>query len=366
LTLDQTKTIVFFSPIATYPIAFAAKAASLGKQKVIVVVPKEISYQNADHPTCYLELLKDQHITVREPQDLPPTPAFAVFALFSASFYYSPSEYQSLLEWAKEAQWIGALCHKWPIDRLSTIRSTVKYARSYFAYVCRLNVIGFEQFPKINLFSLYARSVLTGIHAHPRYFHDESIAHALNEPWDPRQVRPYKINFLGTRAPRIREQILKQTEAWFTARPNCKICSDFEPNATSDELKVFWRTPTREQRVPRPQTEYLQVLTSSDFTFCVPGFTVWTCRPPEAVLRGSIPILAQEEVTDFYDCEFIDMHNCIIVHENDWIEALERAFSLSTDQLIEIRIRIWELRCRYFELSAWAARLRNKLGLEST
>jgi hypothetical protein len=360
---DPEQTIVLFSPIATYPIAFAAKAASLGHYKVIVVVPKEIAYHNGDHETCYLELLKDKKITVREPSEPASSGVFAIFALFSASFYYSPSEYHSLLQWAKEAKLIGGLCHKWPTKPIPCLRATIKYTRDYFSYVRRLNVISFEEFPAVNFFSLYTRSVLMGIHAHPRYFHDESVAQVLNEPWDPRQERPYKMNFLGTRAPESRDQILKQAEAWFTSRPDLKIADHFEQDKTGDEIRVFWRAPNREQSHPRPPSEYLQILTNSDFTLSVPGYTVWSCRPPEAFLRGSIPILTQAEAADFYDCDLVDMENCIIVYEDNWVEAIERSFSLSLDQVIKIRIRIWELRSRYFELSTWAARLRKKLGI---
>ena len=363
MTQAPEKTIVVFSPIATYPVAFAAKAASMGKYEVIVVVPRELAYQNGDHETCYLELLKDKNITVKEPSEPASSCVFGIFALFSASFYYSPSEYQSLLQWARQAKLIGALCHKWPTKPVPCFKSTLKYARSYFDYVRRLNVIGFEEFPEINFFSLYTHSFLTGIHAHPRYFHDESVANALNAPWDPRQVRSYKMNFLGTRDPESRDQILKQAEDWFSNRPNLKIVDDLEQDEAGDVIRVFWRTPNRGQSRPRPPMEYLQILTSSDFTLSVPGYTVWSCRPPEAFLRGSIPVLTQAEAVDFYDCDLVDMENCIIVYENNWVEAIERSFSLSLDQMIEIRIRIWELRSRYFELSAWAARLREKLGV---
>ena len=363
---SPNKTIVFFTPIATYPIAFAAKAASLGNYHVVVVVPKEITYQNGDHETCYSELLKDKDIIVREPSDPATTSAsvFAVFALLSAGFYYSPSEYKSLLRWVKQAKLVGGLCHKWPTKPLASLRSTSKYTRSYFDFVRRLNVIGYEQFPEINFFSFFPRSVLTGIHAHPRYFHEESIANALNEPWDPRQVRPYKMNFLGTRAPESRERLLKQTEDWLRDRHNLRILSDFEPNEADDTIKVFWRTPTvGKLGNPRPPNEYLKVLTCSDFTLCAPGYTVWSCRPPEAFLRGSIPILAQAEAENFYDIGLVDMENCIIVYENNWTEALQRSFALSLDQMIEIRTHIWELRSRYFELPSWGTRLREKLGL---
>jgi hypothetical protein len=361
---DPKKTIVFFTPVAIYPIAFAAKAASLGTYDVVIVVPKEITHQNGDHETCYSELLKDKDITVREPSDPATAPVFAVFALLSASFYYSPSEYKSLLQWADQAELVGGLCHKWPTKPLASLRSTIKYTRDYFDYVRRLDVIGYEEFPEVNFFSFFARSVLTGIYAHPRYFHDESIANALNEPWDPRHVRPYKMNFLGTRAPESRERILRQTEDWLTNRPNLGILSDFEQNETNDVIKVFWRTATLDQLSnPRPQTEYLQVLTSSDFTLCAPGYTVWSCRPPEAFLRGSIPILAQAEAEKFYDIDLVDTKNCILVYENNWTEALQRSFALSLDQMIEIRTHIWELRSRYFELPSWGTRLREKLGL---
>jgi hypothetical protein len=360
---DSQKTIVLFSPIATYPISFAAKAASLGKYEVIVVVPRELASQNGDHETCYLELLKDKNITVKEPTEPASSCAFAIFALFSASFYYSLSEYQSLLLWAKQAKLIGGLCHKWPTKPVPCFVSTIKYTRAYFNYVRRLSVIGFEEFPEVNFFSFYTRPTLTGIYAHPRYFHDETVANALNEPWDPRQIRSYKMNFLGTRAPESRGEILKQAEAWLASRPNIKIQSDIEQNETGHEIRVFWRPLYREDSHSRPPIEYLQILTSSDFTLCVPGYTVWSCRPPEAFLRGSIPILTQAEAADFHDCDLADMKNCIIVHENNWIEAMERSFSLSLGQMIEIRIRIWELRSRYFELSAWATRLREKLGL---
>jgi hypothetical protein len=360
---DCQDTIIFFSPIATYPVAFAAKAVSLGNYRVIVVVPRSTTYQNGDHETCYSEMLKDKNITVREPSDSPPSDVFGIFALFSASFYYTPSDYQSLLRWSKRAKRVGGLCHKWPTQTLASLKSTIKYLKDYPGYSRRLSVIGFEELPRLNLFSLYARSVLTGIYAHPRYFHDEPIANALNEPWDPRKIRAYKINFLGTRAPEERVRLLKMAETWFANRPHLKIINNIETYESDDETKVFWRALNPEHNNPRPSTEYLQILTSSDFTLCVPGYTVWSCRPPEAFLRGSIPIMMQEEVDNFYDCKLLDMVNCIIVRNDNWIEALEKAFSLSLNQLIMMRCNIWKLRCQHFELSAWATRLREKLGV---
>jgi hypothetical protein len=110
---------------------------------------------------------------------------------------------------------------------------------------------------------------------------------------------------------------------------------------------------------------YLEMLTESDFTLCIPG-TSWTHRPIESLVRGSIPILDAENMR-MHDIPWKDGANCLVVRKprdkECWLAAILRALSLPDEVVLEMRHQIRSLRRDFLLPEAASKGLRNKMRI---
>ena len=79
---------------------------------------------------------------------------------------------------------------------------------------------------------------------------------------------------------------------------------------------------------------YLRILTDLDFCISPPGHDPYTHRTVEAIVRGSVPILAEPRA---YDLGLRDGENCIVVSNGDWLEATRRALSMPQFEVVRLR-----------------------------
>ena len=109
-------------------------------------------------------------------------------------------------------------------------------------------------------------------------------------------------------------------------------------------------------------TEYLDVLSQSDYTLCPPGYSLVTHRPLEAMLRGSIPVLNSSEL-DLYDIGLEDGVNCIGVDGKKWPEAIDRIIQLDESTVISMRRNIFSMLADCLDYATSSKHMRIRLGL---
>jgi hypothetical protein len=148
-----------------------------------------------------------------------------------------------------------------------------------------------------------------------------------------------------------------------TSNPNIQIIDSFySMNRGHTPLALIRATPVGRDTA-RPPEEYLQCLSTSDFTLCIPGFTIWSCRPYDALLRGSVPIKDEREKRNYLDIELIDGKNCILVYDEDWPRAIKLALDLNQLEILEMRRSVQRLVESTLGFAPWSKGLMQKIGV---
>ncbi len=104
----------------------------------------------------------------------------------------------------------------------------------------------------------------------------------------------------------------------------------FTLHAQDKTWPVFWNYDRKTRSRERDFEAYLQELEQSWFCLCLPGHTKTTNRALECLLRGSIPVIQEEQVL-FHNLHLMDGFNAVFVRNGDWPSALRR-FSQTTIQ----------------------------------
>jgi hypothetical protein len=358
------KCVVIYSSHATYAVNFLAKAASM-ECNVVVVTPRDIPFQNGDHPTCYSELQKDIHIKTLQATEKPPERIDHIFVLLTQLHFYDTKEYELLKKWLNYADSVGLICNSWPEDLRQRLARELKSILKYTKLMLRSRSIGYEYAPSTTELLSIWRRWLIGCGPHPRYFHEEGICKMLYSSWDLMTQRPIKFNFLGTEAPARRKNILNDIRHCLanTVKPNIQIINSYHSMNRGDNLLALIRATPIDKDIPRPPEEYLQLLSDSDFTLCIPGYTIWSCRPYESLLRGSVPILDEREKRNYLDIELVDKKNCILVYHENWPRAIKYALELNQLQIVEMRRSVQITVESSINLVSWSRTLMQKMGV---
>ena len=203
---------------------------------------------------------------------------------------------------------------------------------------------------------LASRSVV-GFDAHSQYLQCADLFGAIHaRDWRPESVRPIRVNFIGSRDPKTRTRILDDIRHLFkpTVAP---------PRSTVSEKTMLWREYSDAVPDALSPEAFVQILAECDFTLCPRGYSLITHRPIEALLRGSIPILATGEL-DLYGFALEDGKNCIAVPDGRWAEAIERISAIGEQEMIEMRRNVEAMFERDLVYRVLAARIRSRLGVD--
>jgi hypothetical protein len=111
-----------------------------------------------------------------------------------------------------------------------------------------------------------------------------------------------------------------------------------------------------------PPTEFVRILTDSDFTLAPLGYSLVTHRPIEALLRGSIPVLHACEL-DLYDLGLADGVNCIAVRRDAWPAAIERIMAMSDAEVLRMRENARDMLDRQLDYGPLASGICKRLAL---
>jgi hypothetical protein len=211
---------------------------------------------------------------------------------------------------------------------------------------------GFHPHDLIGLFK--PRSNL-GFDVHSQFLHDAELFRMMHaQDWEAAGSRPILVNFLGCRDPDVRARILD------AVRP---LLHPGHGNLSAVLGKpAFWHEYTNASPVGLGPTEFVRILSRSDFTLCPRGYSLVTHRPIEALLRGSIPVLASSEL-DLYGIELKDNENCIGVPEGQWERSIRRIARISEDDLVRMRNNIRSMFDQQLSYDAVAKRLRIRIGV---
>lgn len=213
-----------------------------------------------------------------------------------------------------------------------------------------------DGFYRRDLHGMLAPRRVIGFDVHSQFLHNDDLFEAMHaRDWDPDERRPILVNFLGSQDPESRKRILD------SLRPLFRSPDEGAPFVTTGKT-LFWHEYSDASPIGLPPSEFVRRLTDSDFTLCPRGYSLVTHRPMEAMLRGSIPVLAASEL-DLYGIELIDGENCIGVPEGGWPETIARLASKSEAEIVRMRRRIAAMFAASLSYDAVAKRMRIGLGI---
>jgi len=194
-----------------------------------------------------------------------------------------------------------------------------------------------------------------GFDVHSQFLRDSELFRMIHaQDWDPAARRPVLANFVGSRDPRVRARILD------AVRP--VLQPGEEGSSARPGKSAVWHEYTDASPVGLGPIEFVKTLTRSDFTLCPRGYSLVTHRPIEAMLRGSIPVLASNEL-DLYGIELADSENCIAVGDGRWEESMRRIARIKEHELIRMRKNIRALFDEHLNYDAMAKRFRLRVGV---
>jgi hypothetical protein len=198
---------------------------------------------------------------------------------------------------------------------------------------------------------------------HPQFFWSEEKRSRMFSPIQSiSDSRAFKFNFIGSQSPPERALVLEQVKNTLKQIENINFIEQYPIDTTLDsKVNVLYIEYRSTGRRGIGSSNYIEALSQTDFCISPMGWgDNWTHRTIEALLRGALPIL---EDPDRYNIGLQDMQNCIVVRDNNWTEAIERAYQLDAEMLTRMRENTQKLRERYLLPNVAALRLKRSIGL---
>jgi hypothetical protein len=244
-------------------------------------------------------------------------------------------------------------------DRVRPWRDAVRLQRSEWRVVQpfrrKLSVVAYKDgFHRLDLFAAtgVARAHV-GFDVHSKFLHVDALFRRIHAAdWSVGRPRNLRVNFVGSRDPRRRGDALDSVDRYLQR----------SGAAARDGRRVMWKVYSDAQPGALPESEFVDILSDSDFTLAPPGHSLITHRPIEAMLRGSIPILNEREAP-IYELKLRDGENCLLVRDDDWAAAVARALQADRADLERMRANIMSIRETRLDYPALAAGIRGRLGV---
>lgn len=232
-------------------------------------------------------------------------------------------------------------------------------ARSFGALLPRVDRVLYKDgFHRLDLFGPFRARQAVGFDAHSHFLHSREGFEAIHaRDWSLRGERPYLASFLGSRDPTSRTAVLNGIRHLFCLPSG-------EPRVPQPGKRMFWHEYSDAEPAPLPPTEFVAVLTRSDFTLCPRGYSLVTHRPIEALLRGSIPVLDADDL-DLYGVDLINGENCVAVAPGRWPEAIERLARMRKGEILRMRENVRALRDAQLDYGSIARGICARLGLRA-
>jgi hypothetical protein len=176
---------------------------------------------------------------------------------------------------------------------------------------------------------------------HPQYFVPAELSNAFSIVKSTVQRR-FRLGFLGNRQPPRRAAQLAQCRRAIEEAGITVIGSHLESSdSTNQVVWVEYGGSESAGLSGLDPSAYLRILADMDFCISPPGWERYTHRTVEAIVRGSVPILAEPSA---YDLGLRDGENCIVVRNGDWLEATRRALGIAKSEVVRLRSSVLALR----------------------
>jgi hypothetical protein len=247
----------------------------------------------------------------------------------------------------------GDRSRSWRVAMDLQRREVRKFARA----MGRIDRVVYKDgFYRRDLLGMFKPRHVAGFDVHSQFLHEEDLFRLIHaNDWTLDAQRPILVNFIGCRDPDSRGHVLD------------RVCSYF-PSANAGAglatpKPMYWHEYPDSAPVGLDPREFVAVLTRSDFTLCPRGYSLVTHRPIEALLRGSIPIVAANEL-DLYAVELEDGVNCIAVADDNWSGAIERIAGIGPTEVVGMRTNIHAMFDRHLAYDVLAAKMRASFGVE--
>ncbi len=240
--------------------------------------------------------------------------------------------------WISKSKRTAILYRRISHNLIKRFASEVKLLITCPEVLCIHVVLTEDLDPALSLLTLWARGHYIGATPRPWAMCNDSHFKRLFTPVDDLTTnRRFILNFCGSNRPSRRGKIINELEKEFRGETELQIltrASQF--NSAIKAPVIVWGVANQaEERVSRG--EYIDLLSQSDFTFCLSGYTGTTTRVLEAMCRSSIPILPFEE-RNYYEVPLVDGQNCILVNtDRDWPKAYWRIRQLDSNKIKEMR-----------------------------
>lgn len=217
----------------------------------------------------------------------------------------------------------------------------------------KLSVVAYKDgYHAFDLFALArVRRMHVGFDVHSKFLQSDTLYRQIHATdWSVDEPRRLRLNFVGSRDPARRSEALERAErGWRDA-------------GERDDRRVLWKVYSDDQPGALPESEFVDILSDSDFTLAPPGHSLITHRPVEAMLRGSIPILNEREAP-IYELGLRDGENCLLVRNDDWVAAVRRALAMDPAEVRRIRRHILAVRQTRLDYPVLAAAVCRRLGV---
>jgi hypothetical protein len=330
-----TPTITIFAPVlgnTIETIAFYLAHCSCNVRIVTTFAGDE----KDEHPWT-LQRLVNTNCEIVEIGSPPQESDFLIFTLIRQGRI--PNEFRAWRTKAGAAAFLlSGVRYDDPKDRLrELVRSWPHYLGARVAIYRQSPVARWRNFPFYGQKPVYFSPYL-----HPQYFAESKLSDAFT-PISSVEQRRFRVGFLGNRQPAERIAQLAQCRQAIDEAGIAVIGRDLNSSVSKAEA-VWIEYGGWESAGPRgldPNT-YLRVLADMDFCISPPGWGQWwTHRTVEAIVRGSVPIIADP---DLYNLGLRDGENCIMVTHGDWLKATRRALAMPQSEVIGLRSSVVALR----------------------
>lgn len=213
-----------------------------------------------------------------------------------------------------------------------------------------------DGFHRVDLFALLRPRDVVGFDVHSQFLSQAAEREAMHAvDWTPDAVRPWLVNFLGSRDPQERLRVLDEIRHRF-------VSPQGEPVSPRPGKRMFWCEYSDAAPGGLPPARFVETLTQSDFTLCPRGYSRVTHRPLEALLRGSVPVLCADEL-GLYGIDLVDGKTCIAVGDGGWAAALDRIAALADDEIVAMRRHVLAMRAS-LDYTNVARGICRRLGVE--
>lgn len=333
-TNTESLPVTFFQPDMCHSVeTMALFIADDPRRKVRVVTSLAHGAEATEHPWCVKRLMGDSRIEVADLTAPAQSSSLLIFDLIHRG--RMPAALRPWLDCAASAAFRPEQ------DRYASRADGVRELVRSFPFYLRARIGIFEREPnRLDLRFGAQRRIRYARTVHPQYLSQPAFRAAMFGPVDP-APRRFRIAFMGNRQPPERAVRLDAMMRALTSDPRVGMVRKY-PSERGGNLEAMWLEYGIAGTVSGldPVT-YTHALEDSDFCLSPQGWSRWTHRTVEALVRGTIPVI---EDAGLYSLDLRDGENCILVAGQDWEAAVRRCLAMSAEQIAGMRRRVLLLR----------------------